>query len=250
MDLLGGKMLGFVLVMTRIGAFFATAPVFSWKSIPVKVKLVTALLLSVFFASNTSYLIKGEDTFVLEAAILMAMEAIYGLAMGLTAAFLFTSVKVGARIVERQMGLAMASVMDPLSGESGQTLGVLMEMIFMLLFLSANGHHMFIMTMSKSYDAFPIGTIPQIGILTEGLITTSVTMLILGLKISAPMLAASFLLMVILGVMARIAPEMNILFLSLPMRVCMGLLMVGIFFPFINNFVADFAVWMNKLMPL
>jgi flagellar biosynthetic protein FliR len=250
MDLLGGKMLGFVLVMTRIGAFFATAPVFSWQSIPVKVKLVTALLLSVFFASNTSYLIKGEDTLVLEAAILMVMEIIYGLAMGLTATFLFTSIKIGARIVERQMGLAMASVMDPLSGESGQTLGVMIEMIFMLLFLSANGHHIFIMTMSKSYDAFPIGTIPQIGTLTEGLINTSVTMLILGLKISAPMLAASFLLMVILGVMARIAPEMNILFLSLPMRVGMGLFMVGIFFPFINNFVQDFAGWMDKLMPL
>jgi len=250
MDLLTGKMLGFILVLTRISTFFSTAPIFSWKSIPVRVKLVTAILLSIFFANHTGHLIKSENTFILEATILMAAEALYGLALGLTAAFLFASVKIAARIAERQMGLTMSSVMDPLTGESGQTLSVMIEMIFILLFLSANGHHIFVMTLSKSYDAFPIGTIPQIGTLTEGLITTSATMLVLGLRISAPILAASFLLMVILAVMARIAPEMNILFLSLPMRVGMGLLMVGIFFPFINSFVKDFVVWMDKLMPL
>jgi len=56
--------------------------------------------------------------------------------------------------------------------------------------------------------------------------------------------------MVVLAILARIAPETNILFLSLPLRVGLGLIMVGIFLPFINQFVMDFAQWINKIMPL
>ncbi|MHC4639974.1 MAG: flagellar biosynthetic protein FliR [Planctomycetota bacterium] len=127
---------------------------------------------------------------------------------------------------------------------------MLMEMIFILLFLSANGHHIFLMTISRSYEAFPIGTIPSIDKLTEGVIVASSTMLLLGLKMSAPILAAFLLMMVILAVFARVAPETNILFLSLPIRVGLGLLMVGIFLPFVNNFIKEFAQWMDKLMPV
>ncbi len=74
-------------------------------------------------------------------------------------------------------------------------------------------------------------------------------MLIAGLKLAAPILAAFLLLMVVLAVLARIVPEMNILFISLPLRVGLGLLMVTIFLPFINAFVAEFADWMGKLLP-
>ena len=76
------------------------------------------------------------------------------------------------------------------------------------------------------------------------------TMLILGLKMSAPILASFLLLMVILAILARVAPQMNILFLSLPVRVGLGMLMVGIFLPFVNNFIKEFALWMDKLIPV
>jgi flagellar biosynthetic protein FliR len=71
-----------------------------------------------------------------------------------------------------------------------------------------------------------------------------------GLKLAAPILAAFLVLMVVLAVFARMIPEMNILFISLPIRVGLGLLMVAIFLPFINTFVAEFADWMGKLLPL
>jgi flagellar biosynthetic protein FliR len=125
-----------------------------------------------------------------------------------------------------------------------------MEMIFILLFLSANGHHLLLMTISRSYEAFPVGSIPGIERLTEGIITAGGTMLLLGLKMSAPILAAFLLMMVVLAILARIAPETNVLFLSLPIRVGLGLLMVGIFLPFINNFIKEFAQWMDRLIPV
>ena len=142
------------------------------------------------------------------------------------------------------MGLAMAQILDPLSGENSQPLGMLMEMVFVLLFLYANGHHILLKVFSSSYDVFSIGTIPGIEMLFKGIITAGSTMLILGLKLSAPILAAFLLMMVVLAVLARVAPETNILFLSLPLRVGLGLLMVGIFLPFLGAFIREFAGWL------
>ena len=70
------------------------------------------------------------------------------------------------------------------------------------------------------------------------------------LRLAAPMLAAFLLLLVVLAVFARIMPDMNILFISMPLRVGMGLLMASMFLPFINEFVSEFADWMGKLLPI
>jgi flagellar biosynthetic protein FliR len=250
MELLAGKMLGFVLVLTRVGAFFASSPVFSWQAIPVKVKVSLTILATIFFSSITSCPVSSETISLTGVGLMIANEAVYGLGLGFVATLLFATVKLSARIIERQMGLSMAQVLDPLSGDNGQPIGVLMEMIFILLFLSANGHHLLLMTISRSYEAFPVGSIPGIERLTEGIITAGGTMLLLGLKMSAPILAAFLLMMVVLAILARIAPETNVLFLSLPIRVGLGLLMVGIFLPFINNFIKEFAQWMDRLIPV
>ena len=109
---------------------------------------------------------------------------------------------------------------------------------------------MFLLIISRSYESFPAGSIPTIPVLTEGIVQAGSTMLLHGLKLAAPILAAFLLLMVILAVLARMVPEMNILFISLPLRVGLGLLMVAIFLPFISSFVSEFTKLMGKLLPL
>ena len=106
------------------------------------------------------------------------------------------------------------------------------------------------MIISRSYEAFPAGSVPTIPVLAEGIVSAGSTMLMAGLKLAAPILAAFLVLMVILAVLARMVPEMNILFISLPMRVGLGLLMVVVFLPFISTFVTEFADWMGKLVPV
>jgi flagellar biosynthetic protein FliR len=244
------RLLGFVLVLTRISSFFLVLPVFGWKAIPVRIKVATALLLSLFFALVRPSAIGGRQVAVLEAILLMANEAAYGLALGLVVALVFTVVKLSGRFVERQMGLNMAQILDPLTGDSAEPMSSLLEMIFIILFLSANGHHAFLLIISKSYDAFPAGTIPSMSVLAGRVVEAGSTMFLAGVRLAAPMLAAFLLLMVVLAILARMVPEMNILFVSMPLRVGLGLLLTAIFLPFINGFVAEFAEWMGKLLPL
>jgi len=253
MDLVTGQLLCFAMVLTRVSAFFLVLPVFGWQSIPVQVKVAITILVALFFSLTVPFAIglgSGRGVSVLEAILLLSNEAIYGLSMGLIAASVFSAVKVCGQIAEQQMGLSMAEILDPLTGEMGQPLAMLMEMIFIILFLSANGHHLFLLTICRSYEAFPAGTIPTLPIMIGGIVQAGSILLIAGLRLAAPMLAAFLLLMVVLGVIARIAPETEILFISLPLQVGLGLMLAAMFIPFVNGFVAEFADWMGKLLPL
>ena len=250
MELMITKLLGFVLVLTRMSAFFLVVPVFSWKTIPVRVKVAIVLLLSVFFSMAAPSAIDSSQTSSLEAILLISAEAFYGFALGLIVVLIFSAVKLSGRIIERQMGLAMAQTLDPMTGERVQPLGVLIELIFILLFLSANGHHLFLLIMSRSYETFPAGSIPTVPLLVSGTVEAGSAMFVACLRLAAPILAAFLLLLVVLAVFARIMPDMNILFISMPLRVGLGLLMVGMFLPFINQFVAEFSDLIGKLLPL
>jgi len=243
-------LLGFGMVVTRISAFFLVLPVFGWKAIPIRIKAAATVLLSMFFYLITpAPAIPGAPA-TLRIVVLLGGEALYGLALGLVPALLFATVQLAGRIVEREMGWTMARIMDPLTESEGSPFGALMEMIFVLLFLSANGHHLFLLALSKSYSAFPSGTLPTIASLAGGIVETSTTMFVASLRLAAPMLAAFLVLLAALALLARLVPEMNIFFISMPVRTLLGLLMAMAFLPFINSFVTEIADWMAKLLPL
>ena len=243
-------LLGFALILTRISAFFLVLPVFGWKAIPVRVKVAVTVILSVYFGMMMPLEMDSASVSTARAIILLVGEAVYGLALGLIVVLLFSVVRLSGRIVEQQMGLTMARIVDPLTGEQGRPLSSLLEMIFILLFLSANGHHLFLVVISRSYQAFPPGTIPTVGALVDGVVGTGSAMFVASLRLAAPMLAAFLILMVVLALLARLVPEMNILFISMPLRVGLGLFMVAAFIPFVGGFVGEMADWMATLLPL
>jgi flagellar biosynthetic protein FliR len=243
-------LLGLTLVLTRISAFLLILPVFGWRAIPMRIKVAATILLSVFFGAVNPVTFGVTSVSPVQAVLLMISEVTYGLALGLIVALLFTVVKLSGQIIERQMGMMMANVLDPMTGETTRPLGSLLEMLFILLFLGANGHHMFLLIISKSYAAFPTGTAPTMAVLVQGVIIAGSAMLSAGLRLAAPMLAAFLVLMVALALLARLVPEMNILFVSMPVRLGLGLIMCAMFLPFLNGYVTEMAGWMSRLLPL
>lgn len=244
------KVLGFAVILTRVSVFLTVVPVFGASSTPARVRFSVVFLLSFFLSLSMPTIVALNNFSVIEAVLLIAGEALYGFALGLIAMLLFSAVKIGGRIVEREMGLAMADTLDPFSGETAEPLSILIEMIFTLMFLAANGHHLLLHVIAKSYESFPAGQIPELTHLIEGVVKTGSTMLVVGLRLAGPMLAAFLMLLVVLGVFSRIIPEMDILFISMPLRIGLGILVMGMFFPFINEYLGEFSNWMGKLLPL
>jgi flagellar biosynthetic protein FliR len=185
-----------------------------------------------------------------QAVLLLSCEATYGLALGAIANVLFATVKLAGRIIEDQMGLTMAEMLDPLSEEQGQPLASLLEMIFVIAFLAVNGHHLLLKIIHRSYELFPPGKIPSIATLTSNMLDATSMLLVAGLQLAAPILAALLILLVALAILARIVPEMDIFFISFPLRILLGLAMLIIFVPFINDFVGEMAKMMAKVLPL
>jgi flagellar biosynthesis protein FliR len=163
---------------------------------------------------------------------------------------LFTTVKLAGRIVEDQMGMTMAEILDPLTDEQGLPLASLLEIVFIIAFLAANGHHIFLKILHRSFELFPAGKMPSVAALLGNIYEATIMMLAAGLQLAAPILASLLLMLVILAILAHVVPDMDIFFISFPLRIALGLAMAIVFIPFITGFVGETAKMMAKLLPL
>jgi len=238
----------FALLLARIGAFFTVLPIFNWRSLPVRLRAAIAISVTVFFAMIRPAPGGIEQLNWLTAIVVVVQEILYGLALGLAASFAYLAVQQGARIIGITMGLGDAGIIDPVTRESARPLDMFFEIALAMLFLCADGHHLFLMLINKSYMAFPIGAEVDTGALAGALVQAGSFMLTLGLKLAAPMLAAFLLLSVVLAVLARVLPEMNILLASLPLRVGLGLFMAAAIVSSLDTFTGEIAGWIQGLL--
>ena len=236
------------LLLMRVAGFFLVLPIFGSPAISVRVRVGAALSVTVFFGlilpapANLGHVRSGS------AILLMTRELLCGLGLGLAASLVFRSVQVGARFAERQMGFAIASVLDPSTGEQAAAISMLFERAFLMLFLVAGGHHLLLLAIGRSFEAFPIGAAPDASLLVRGLILSGTAMLNFAMRLAAPVIAAFVVLSVILGVLARVLPEMNVLLVSFPLRVGLGLFMAAALMPVMNDLTIELADWLSRFM--
>jgi len=244
------RLIGFAMVLTRVSAFFLVVPVFGSTVIPTLIRVAATVILSVFFAGLLPLPVQAGTAPPLMIGLALVGEATYGFLLGLIAVMLFSVVRCSGEIIEQQMGFSMAEVVDPLTGEATQPLGAFLEVVFILFLLAANGHHVFLQVLARSYEAFPMGTIPSVPAMTAGAVKAGSLMLTAALRLAAPILVAFLLLFVVLAILARIVPEMDVLFLTMPVRVGLGLVTMIVFLPFLQEFLGDFTRLMARLVPL
>jgi flagellar biosynthetic protein FliR len=239
-------LLPFALLLARISGMVATLPVLSFPAVPVVVRVGLALTLTIFMGMHTP--VPTGSLHWLGAVVLVGGEVVIGVALGLMVRLVYQAVRQAGAIAAQQMGLTMAQIVDPTSGEQGDPIGTFFDITFLLLFLAAGGHHLLIGLIGRSYSVLPVGQLPEAGVLAEGVTAAGSAMLLLALKLAAPMLAAFLALGVMLALLARVLPEMNILMTSLPLRVGLGFLMAAAMLPLIDTFVTDMGQWINGMM--
>jgi len=243
--------LPYVLLLARVSAFLIVLPIFGWRSLPTVVRAGLALTMTVFFAmAGVGRVELGalSSAGALEMGLLIVREITCGLALGLAVQFVFLAVQQAASIMAMQMGSADAGIIDPTMGGQSAAITMLMEMSFVLLFLAAGGHQILIQILQRSLVVFPLGGPVNFGALAEALVRAGSTMMLLSLKLAGPVLAGFLLLSMVLGVLARILPEMNVLTLSFPLRVGLGMLLASATLPCLERFGAELGGWLNKFL--
>jgi flagellar biosynthetic protein FliR len=248
MDALMLRIVPFVLILGRMSAFFAVLPVYGSKGLPMRVRAGLALVLSMVFASVMPTPTDVLSDSWLANGLMLAREMLTGLALGMAVSLVFAAIRQTGEIIRIQMGLAEAEIIDPLSGEEPQPLGMLLEMAVLVLFLISGGDLLLLKMIERSYHVFPIGHPASAAVMAEAVLEAGTVMLVFGLKLAAPMLAAFLMLAVVLAVMARALPEMNVLMESLPLRVGLGLFMAAAMVPLLNAFTRDLGDWLGRFM--
>jgi len=248
MDALTLRIVPFVLILGRISAFFAVLPVYGAKGLPMRVRAGLALVLSMVFASVMPAPTDVLSDSWLANGLVLVREMLTGLALGMAVSLVFAAIRQTGEIMRIQMGLAEAEIIDPLTGEEPQPLGMLLEMAVLVLFLLSGGDLLLLKMIERSYEAFPIGHPASASVMAQAVLDAGTIMLVFGLQLAAPMLAAFMMLAVLLAVIARALPEMNVLMESLPLRVGLGLFMAAAMVPLLNTFTQDLGDWLNRFM--
>jgi len=247
MDGLLVRVLPYMMLLGRVSAFVAVLPIFSWQVVPMIVRAGIAVLMTVFFGYILPLPQAGAaQGHWLAASVLVVGEIVIGLALGLAVNFVFQAVQQGGHMIVQQMGLAESGIIDPTTGEETETMAVFMETTFILLFLGANGHHLLLRVLGRSYQVFPLGGAPDAAALASGLVAAGSMMLLLALKLAAPALAAFLVLAVVLAIVARVLPDMNVLMESFPLRVGLGLFMAAALVPSLVDLVDEMTTWMSR----
>lgn len=219
----------FLLVLFRITGVMMVAPVFGSQAVPAAVKVFLSLTLALLFFP----LVKGPGAGVpMDAGLLtlaVAWELAVGLVIGFGAALLFAAVQFGGHLIDQELGLQQANLLDPVLNEQVSILGQFKVLLATLVWLLINGHHLLITAIGDSFRAVPLmGMRFTDGVALHVSDTLMRDYFRIGIGIAAPALVTLFLITIAMAFMARTAPEMNVFALSFTLRLAVGLVVVAV----------------------
>ena len=218
----------FLIVTSRVAGFIGAIPVLSSAQTPGKVKtaLVVATSLTLFpLMENYVPQVNFAPTPFL---LLIVAELLLGLLLGLIARLIFTAIEFGATVIGYQMGFAAANVFDPQSERQVALISQFQNVFAILIFLAINGHHLFLRLAVKSYEYLPPGQLNVGGEAIPFLMEQAAHMFALGVQFSAPVLVVLLLSGLILGILARVFPQLNVFLLSFPINIGTAFIVIAL----------------------
>lgn len=206
----------------RVLAMFSVAPVFSQRSIPARTKIGLAFLIAL-----CAQPVLGNQPVISinssEALGTLVQQIGVGIAIGFAVRLVFAAIEMAGELVGLQMGLNFASFFDPVSNAQLSAVARFLVQISTLLFIVINGHLLVLMAVLKSYEAFPVDghflqSIQQMKLHEMGTAVFSSAF-----WIALPMVVMLLFVNLVLGIISRVAPQMNIYAVGFPVTLTMGL---------------------------
>lgn len=218
---------GWMLVFVRLGALVAVAPVFSSPNLPIRLRVALAALGAVLIAP-TVRVPELSQAHLFTWVLLMLGEVSVGLLLGYLVRMIFFAVEFGASIISMEMGLNLSGVLNPFSHERSETIGLALFALASLLLLTMNLHHEILVGLQRSYSLVPAGAVSLSPGLFRDVVGRSSQIFHLGLLMAAPLLVVTLLVALILSVLGRAVPQMNVFGESFAIRTLAALAMMGI----------------------
>lgn len=238
----------FLLVLTRISCFIFVAPFFSMQNTPNRVKIG----FSVFVAYIVYQITMPHDAIVYETvfeyAVIIMKEAVAGLLIGLGAGICNSIVLYAGRMIDMEIGLAMANQMDPTTMEYASITGVFYQYIITLMLMITGMHRYLIQAIVETYELIPVnGIVIHNDEMLGSMIQFMSDYLSIGFRICLPVFCVSLILSAVLGIMAKVSPQMNMFAVGMQIKVLVGLCVLFFTLPMMP-YISDFVFTEMKTM--
>lgn len=225
-----------VFVMVRVGAAFVAAPVFGNVSMPLQVRIALAGAISVLVLGIHD-ITPPPQVFGMATFLSIAAEALVGLALGFILQIAFAAPLIAGELIGGSMGLGFANMIDPGTGRSTPAVGQFLSILLTLLFLSVDGHLVLVETIAKSYVALPPGGAWLAPEQMRDIALFGGYAFLAGLLLALPVGFLLLCLNLVIGMISRSAPALNLFSIGLPASLAVGVIAMAAAFPAMGDYM-------------
>jgi flagellar biosynthesis protein FliR len=249
MDWLLGQWQNFLLVVLRTSCLLVFWPIWDSRFIPIQVRVFSLLTIALALTPVVAPLLPPFPTAGPALVMLVLQEFLLGLSLGLLVRFILAGAQMAGSLLSVQMGFGMVTLIDPQSRSQSTIIADLFLFLAVLVFITSNGHHALLRLLVLSFQEAPVGrpfSVP--GALFLFLPGFGALMYQMAVMLAAPVLVALFLTQVSLGLIARAVPRIQVMLLSFPLTIALGLFFLSFTLVMVGPALADhFANLPNPL---
>lgn len=230
----------FLLIFVRITCFVYTAPFFSMKNTPMRVRVGISFFTAMLLYQSLTPSEYPEYGTMLEYTVIVMKEAVVGLLIGFGASICTSIVNFAGSIADMETGLSMVTLMDPTTQQNSSITGVFYQYVLMLLMIATGMYRYLFAALADTFILIPVnGAVFRGDMLLDAMLQFLGDYVIIGFRIVLPVFCAILLLNAVLGVLAKVAPQMNMFAVGMQLKILVGL---GVFFLTVNMLpgAADF----------
>ena len=240
----------FLLIFARVGSMVMLLPGLGEASLPMRVRLTIALVLTgvLFPLQRQNFSI--DLTSFGPVLLLLGRELLIGIVLGLTARLTISALQIAGTIAAHQLGLGFAMAVDPTQDQQNVMMGNFLAVLGITMIFATDLHHLIIMGLNDSYTLFQPGEMLPVGD-TAALVTNTIaTAFRIGVQLAAPFLVFGLLFNFGLGVLSRLMPQMQVFFVGLPLSIMLGFvilfLVVG---AMMTTFIDQLGIVLRAIAP-
>jgi len=214
------------LLLARVGGAIMVFPAVSDPSINMRVRMAIVAAVTMILYPLLRPTLPAMPDGLGQMSFMLLGEVYVGILLGLGARLMMAALSYTGEMIAFMAGFQGASLFDPTSGANTAAPTILLTLMASLLILVLNLHHQLIMAVVESYRAFPPGQLPAIGDVNEAFIQIMAELTKLGVQLAAPVVVAGLLSNALFGVMNRLIPQLQIFFVSVPVSISLGIMVL------------------------
>jgi flagellar biosynthetic protein FliR len=214
----------FLFILLRSSILISLLPVIGGKQMPSQFRLGLAVMVSILLTPVVQFDIAEQSI-----PLLVVKEILIGLSLGITVRLIFMGVNMAGQFMSYVMGMSIGQVFNPEMGQS-TSIAEVYGIMAMLFFLILDAHHDLIYVFVKSFEILPAGRI-NVAAVAPVVLSMISGLFVLALKICAPVIFGVLISHLLTGFLYKAAPQMNIFFITMPLNIFLGFLLIILSIP-------------------